>query len=91
MSRNLNYESYDAKIFVKKYQISIFSLTAKPQRTYSSCKGPFTDLLKAATRSGTPRGGSLLGGPGTQEAQPARQCQFIHDFIECTSICNGSP
>ena len=33
---------------------------------------------------------SLPGGPGTQRARPARLCQFFHDFIECTSICDDS-
>ena len=34
--------------------------------------------------------GSLPGGSGTQGARPARLCQFFHDFIECTSICDDS-
>ena len=34
--------------------------------------------------------GSLPGSPGTQGPRPARICQFFHDFIECTSICDDS-
>ena len=56
----------------------------------------FTLLYHSAVVSdilspGTPRGGVRWGHcPGTQGARPARLCQFFHDFIECTSICDDS-
>ena len=46
------------------------------------------EMARHAERGG--QVGSLPGGPGTQGTRPARLCQFFHDFIECTSICDDS-